>query len=108
DDKVLVRTELYFGMSRAGDQDVTAEQFAAFLQDAITPRFPDGLTVLDGTGQWREPNGVIEREHSKVVIILHEPGEQAVRSIEEIRTEYKRRFGQESVMRVTSEARVSF
>lgn len=30
---------------------VTDEEFSQFLNDEVTPRFPDGLTLLKGYGQ---------------------------------------------------------
>ena len=104
----MVRTELYFGLSTPGDGQVTEEQFNAFVAQVITPRFPDGLTIVDAIGQWREPAGHISHERSKLLIVLHEPGSAATAAIEEIRAQYKSRFNQESVMRVTSTANVAF
>ena len=102
------RIELYFGLSRVGKPEVTAEQFEAFVTEVVTPRFPDGLTLLDGTGQWRNAHGTIVREHSKVLIVIHARTAETNAFIEAIRAEYKRRFEQESVMRVISPARVGF
>ncbi len=104
----MVRTELYFGLSTTGGGEITEEQFDAFVAQVITPRFPDGLTIVDGIGQWREPDGHISHERSKLLILLHEPGSAAAAAIEEIRAQYKSRFKQESVMRVTSMAGVAF
>jgi len=104
----MVRTELYFGLSRAGGVEITAEEFAAFVGEMVTPRFPDGFTIVDAVGQWRDANGKISHENSKLLIVLHEPTERDARAIEEIRDQYKSKFGQESVMRVTSTAGVSF
>ena len=42
------RTELFFGTAIKGGGVVTDEQFRAFLDSEITPRFPEGLTVLTG------------------------------------------------------------
>ena len=87
---------------------VSDEAWAAFLADTVTPRFPDGLTVVDGAGQWRDSAGVILRERSKVLIILTSPGEEGMRLTDEISQEYETRFGQESVLRVVRTACVSF
>jgi hypothetical protein len=105
---VMMRTELYFGLSRAGGDEITPEQFSAFVAEVITPRFPDGLTIVDASGQWRDSSGNVTRERSKILIVLHAPGAESARAIEEIRDQYKSRFGQESVMRVNSMARVAF
>ncbi len=84
------------------------EAWTAFLADTVTPRFPGGLTVVDGAGQWRGSSGVIERERSKVLIILTVPGEEGMRLTGEISQEYESRFNQETVLRVVRTACVSF
>ena len=100
--------QLFFGRSNASGEVVSDEAWAAFLADTVTPRFPDGLTVVDGAGQWRDSAGVILRERSKVLIILTSPGEEGMRLTDEISQEYETRFGQESVLRVVRTACVSF
>ncbi len=62
--------EAYFGRSLRGRPDVTDAEWAAFLAEVVTPAFPDGLTALDGAGQWRRPDGEILRERSKVVVLV--------------------------------------
>jgi hypothetical protein len=106
---LFIRTELFFGMGRAEGPDVTEEEFRQFLARKVTRRFPDGLTVLTGRGQFRSSSGIIIREPSKLVIILYPPDqEDADRKIELIRDEYKEAFQQESVLRADSVACVSF
>ncbi len=80
----------------------------AFLADEITPRFSDGLTVLDAARQWRDGSGTIVRERTKLVLILAKPEADGTRRTEEITEAYKRALGQESVLRVITAACVSF
>ena len=80
----------------------------AFLAEEVTPRFPDGLTVLDAAGQWREDSGLIVRERTKLLLVLAPPGADAMQHTDEIADAYKRAFGQSSVLRVVTEACVSF
>ena len=100
--------QLYFGRSSGGVEVVSDEAWAAFLADTVTPRFPDGLTVVDGAGQWRGSDGVVQRERSKVLIILASPGEEGMRLTDEISQEYETRFSQETVLCVVRTACVSF
>src|SRR2546430_9786130 len=44
----LLRTELYFGSNKPDRTVVTEAQFQRFLNEEITPRFPDRLTLLAG------------------------------------------------------------
>ena len=99
---------LFFGRSRDGVEVVTDAQWRAFLAEEITPRFPDGLTVVDAAGQWRDPSGAIERERAKMLIVLAAPGEEGMRSTGEIAEAYKRTFGQSAVLRVVGSACASF
>jgi hypothetical protein len=99
----FVRTELFFGTSRPdGLPPVTDEEFRSFLDQEITPRFPDGLTLVGALGQFRNSSGVIVQERSLLLILLYpaETQKASSRRIERIRTIYKRLFQQESVLRV--------
>jgi len=101
------RTELYFGLSEPGAQ-VSAEEWRAFLDSFVTPRFPEGLTVCDVHGQWRDGKGVVQKEPAKLLILIHEGSAAQERAIEELRAEYKKRFQQESVLRVDVPVRAAF
>jgi uncharacterized protein DUF3574 len=104
------RTELFFGAARPDGSMVTREEFGRFLEAEVTPRFPQGLTVLVGSGQFRGAAGLVVHETSFVLILLY-PGapEGSDPRIEAIRDAYRARFAQESVLRVDSRAaRVCF
>src|SRR5215218_2105394 len=85
------RTELYFGRSRPDGSMVSDEEWNKFLNDIVTPRFPDGFTVLDGLGQYKDRAGKVIKEPSKVLIFLYLKRSAALmrRAIEEIRENYK-------------------
>ncbi|MFF1871738.1 DUF3574 domain-containing protein [Kitasatospora herbaricolor] len=105
------RTELFFGTERPdGGAAVTVQEFEAFLDAEVTSRFPEGLTVEEGRGQYRDRFGVIERERSYRVVLLYPRG--AARSsdlkIEEIRRRYDAAFRQEAVGRVDDSVRAAF
>ena len=98
---ILIQDELYFGRSRP-DGIVSEADFQKFLSTEITPRFPDGLTVIDANGQFRNSAGTIIREPTKVVILIYTNSREKRRGIQEIINLYKSQFQQESVLRVTS------
>ncbi|WP_299390836.1 DUF3574 domain-containing protein [Pelagibius sp.] len=104
----MARLELYFGTTKKDGSTVSDAAWSNFLDEEVTPRFPDGLTVLRGYGQWRNSQGVIAKEGSIVLVILYFPSEESESKIEDIRAAYKDRFDQESVMRVDSANCVSF
>ncbi|HZH42332.1 MAG TPA: DUF3574 domain-containing protein [Gemmatimonadales bacterium] len=99
---------LYFGRNAGDSLVVTDSAWAAFLVEVVTPRFPDGFTAWPAEGQWRGANGVLEREPSFVVELVHPVGGGFDRALTEVVAEYKRRFRQESVLRVRASARASF
>jgi hypothetical protein len=106
-----VDTKLYFGLGPADhlEQGVSEERWRAFLDREVTPRFPDGLSVLDVYGQWQGKNEAApERLRSKCLIIDY-PDTQVNRDkIEAIRAAWKQMTGDQSVLRVTQPADVSF
>ena len=75
---------LFFGRSRGDVEVVSDKAWRGFLAAEITPRFPEGLTVLDAAGQWRDGSGAIMRERTKLVIVLAKPGAAEVRHTVEI------------------------
>lgn len=98
-----------FGRNIGGKLGVTDARWARFLEGEIVPRFPNGLTVLDAAGQWREPGSQrLIREPSKMVIVLAAEDEALQGKIDAIVDEYKRRFRQDSVGVVIRGACVSF
>ena len=104
----FVRYELFMGRSGPGGEVVDDAVWETFLRDTVTPRFPDGLTVLDAQGQWRDGDGVVQRERSKLLVILALPDDGATSRIDETIGEYKRRFSQESVLLVVEDTCVAF
>ena len=107
--ELWVRTELYFGTNQPGGTEVSDIQFAGFMDSEITPRFPDGLTLLAGYGQFLNSKGTLEKERSKVLILFY-PAQtrDAFQHIQEIRKAYKDKYEQESVLRADSYVWISF
>ena len=106
--KTLFKDELYFGLTKPGGEIVSESEWQEFVSAVITPRFREGLTVLDGSGQFLNSSGILILEKSKIVILIYEKTPEKNRAITEIIETYKRTFQQESVLRTTSEVKVSF
>jgi Protein of unknown function (DUF3574) len=98
----ILRTELYFGTDKNDGTQVSDEEWNKFLAEEVTPKFPDGFTILEGYGQFRDSGGKIIREKSKVLILLYPLNKRKSSNlrIEKIRTTYKKKFHQESVLRI--------
>ena len=96
--------ELLFGRS-----DVSDPSWERFLAAEVTPRFPDGLTVYDAKGQWRNPKTQkISRERTKVVMIAMPPGADNDARLQAVIDAYKARFKQQSVGLIQRPSCVSF
>lgn len=109
--KAYIETRLFFGTERPdGGPDVTDQQFLAFVDEEVTPRFPRGLTVQDGRGQWRDSHGEIERERSYELILLYPATEARLRDeqIERIRNAYENAYAQDSVARLEERTTADF
>ena len=96
-----VRTELYFGA-------VEPALWSQFLAEAVTPRFPSGLTVLEAQGQWRGRDEQVHKVPTRILVILHPGSAETNAALDEIRREFIARFHHESVLRTDTGAAVSF
>jgi len=102
--KPMLDVELLLGRGKASDA-----RWRQFLAREVTPRFPDGLTVYETIGQWRDPQRkIITREKSRVLRIIIAAEEPANDKIAAVADAYKKQFAQKSVGIVTRPACVSF
>ena len=108
-EEAWTKTELIFGLSKPDGDTITQAEWQTFVDEEITPRFKDGLTIIRSSGQWMSSSShQLIKEKSYIVIILYKPNHEVDVKIEEIRSEYKKRFNQESVLRIDTETDVSF
>jgi Protein of unknown function (DUF3574) len=70
----------------------------SFVAGEVTPRFPDGVTVVDGGGQWKGDDNRLIREAAKVVLIVLPAKGDPQAQVEAVRTAYRARFKQDSVV----------
>ncbi len=102
--KPMLDIELLLGRGGASDT-----RWRRFLAREVTPRFPDGLTVYETTGQWRDPaRNIIVRERSRVLRIIVAADALAREKIEAVAAAYKKQFAQKSIGIVMRPACVSF
>ncbi len=97
--KAMTQVDLYFGRNIPTGGEVSDAQWRQFLDEVVTPRFPDGLSVLDVYGQWKSTRtGTIARERSKRLSIIVPDAAASAAQVEAIKAAYKQRFRQESVL----------
>jgi hypothetical protein len=101
--------EMVFGRNIGDSLGVSEADWNRFLDEEVTPRFPDGLTVMSASGQWRDTErGNVVQEPSKVLVVVLDDEALDKPRITEIATAYKRRFKQQSVLTMLRPACVSF
>jgi hypothetical protein len=96
----MQQVELMFGrnIGGGGRLGVGDAQWSRFLAREVTPRFPDGLSIIDAAGQWQDTErGRVVREPSKLVIIVTADDAPARDKIAAIVAAYKEQFHQRSV-----------
>lgn len=99
----LIQEDLYFGRNIAGGGEVSEADFQRFLDQEVTPRFPNGLTVYEADGQFLNSAATLIQEPSKVVSLIFEDTVENEAAIDQIIQAYKQQFQQESVLQVVDE-----
>jgi len=101
--------DLTFGRDIGRHVGVSEAAWRRFLAREVTPRFPDGLTVMNASGQWRDRGtGRIVREPSKVVMIVLSGRADDQERLDAIVAAYKRQFHQQSVGVIVQPACTAF
>jgi uncharacterized protein DUF3574 len=106
--EAMVKAALFFGRSIPGGGEVTDSAWAAFVTEEVASRFPDGFTVVDANGHWRDARGSVARERTFLLMILHPQVPAADSAVRQISDAYRRRFAQEAVLRERSPVCVVF
>ncbi len=94
----FVKSELYLGMAKPDGTLVTEDEWKNFLEKSVTSRFPDGLTVVDAYGQYKNDKGEIVKEKTKILIIVHKRPDAS--DLKKVVEDYKKTFNQECVFKV--------
>jgi hypothetical protein len=90
--------ELFFGRSIAGQAEVSDRAWDEFLEQVVTPNLPNGYTVFDGAGAWRNPaSGHTVHERTKVLLAALPDAGGSAAAIERIRQSYAMQFHQSLV-----------
>jgi hypothetical protein len=105
----MTLVKLYFGRDIAGQGAVSDAQWSRFAADVIGRAFPDGFTVFDATGQWRNPaTGAVGRESTKVVEIAAPVSVDVRAGIAAVTDAYKQQYHQIAVGVVSSNVCAAF
>jgi hypothetical protein len=102
-ENAVVSDRLFCGLSIPGGGEVTERELEAFIAEVVTPRFPQGFTIWRAKGQWNGGD-----EATLVIEMVHPFDAKLDDAVREIAEEYRKRFRQEAVMRVTVPAKLEF
>lgn len=102
--QLRVLDRLYFGLSTPWGEASDAD-WQRFVDQELAPRFPDGFTVLQARGHWRDASHVPLREPTRVVDLVHARDQQSEQRISEVVARYRHTFAQQSVLRLSAEVR---
>jgi hypothetical protein len=101
--------ELMFGRDIEHGLGVSESAWQLFVTRELVSRFPDGLTIIDAIGQWRDrDSGRIVREPSKHVEIVLPGNKDDDARLDAVVAAYKRAFHQHSVGVIVRPACVAF
>jgi Protein of unknown function (DUF3574) len=101
--------ELFFGRDISGRAPLSDAEWTDFAARVVTPNFPDGFTVFDGTGQWRNPQtGRIARESTKILLVAAKRQPDLAGRLTAVIDAYKARFRQRSVGVITRDSCAGF
>ena len=105
----MLIAELFLGRGIRGRAPLSDAEWAEFAAHTITPNFPDGFTVFDGEGQWRNPRtGQIARQRTKILLVAARPVPDLAGHLAAVIDAYKMRFHQQSVGLITREVCAAF
>ena len=105
----MLVAELFFGRGVKGREPLTDAEWADFAARTITPKFPDGFTVFDGDGQWRNPQtGHIAGSRTKIRLVAAKPEPDLARRLSAVIDAYKAKFHQQSVGLITRDSCAGF
>jgi hypothetical protein len=98
-----VADRLFCGMAIPGGGAVTQADLDRFVDEVVEPRFPDGFTIWRARGAWRGGS-----EDVTILEIVHPDDPARDAAVGEIASEYRRRFRQETVLRVRTQVHMDF
>lgn len=94
----MTRVDFFFGGDVGAPGGVPDAEWQRFVEMEVTSRFPDGFSVADVDGQWRNAMGMVEAERSKNLIVIVRDVRAYASRITSLRAAYRARFQQQSVL----------
>jgi hypothetical protein len=97
--------ELFFGRDIPGRGPLSDREWSDFATSVLSKEFPDGFTVIDGDGEWRDPAiQSVARERSEILIVAARKSPDLASRVSRVRDTYARMYRQASVGVVSYDA----
>lgn len=97
----LIKTEIYFGMDSVG-VPIPDTSWRLF-QDNVLNRKLKGYTLIKGEGFWTDSANKTDSENTMILIYFHKNSFEENDLIDQIISDYKSKFRQESVLEINYE-----
>lgn len=105
----MLVAELFFGRAIRGRGPLSDAEWARFAAEIVTPNFPDGFTVYDGEGQWRDPStGRVGHQPTRILLVAARRQPDLAARLAAVIEAYKARFHQQSVGVITRDSCAAF
>jgi Protein of unknown function (DUF3574) len=90
--------ELFFGRDIPGREPLSDREWSDFAESTIAKEFPDGFTVTDGDGEWRDPSSQsVTSERTKILIVAAPKSSELTSRVSRVRDAYSHLYRQTSV-----------
>jgi hypothetical protein len=100
--------QLFLGRAIPDGGVVDGAAFQLFTETEITPRFPDGFTLIDAAGYWRGAANQTIREPSTLLLVVAADTAATRERLDAIAQAYQTRFRQEAVGKVLTTSCAAF
>lgn len=94
-----MKTTLYF--ERPGSLTKARQRkWQAFIREVLVQHFPEGGTIMENIGWWRDPEGKVAGGRGNTLVVLAPPDKAAEhrRAVAAVVAEIRRRYQQQSVL----------
>ncbi|MBX3701455.1 MAG: DUF3574 domain-containing protein [Dokdonella sp.] len=99
DEQALGRDTLYFGRAINGGGEVDDAAWQRYADEVLAVTFPQGYSVVAAQGRWRDAQGRLLSEGTRIVVAIHVDDLAADERVRAAIAHYRERFAQQSVLR---------
>jgi hypothetical protein len=101
-----LKSEVFFGLRLPDGKTVSEADWGKFLAEVVVPRFPAGLTVMDGAGRSAGAGNAVNP--TKILVVVHPNVGDSQDKISQIKAEYRKRFGANAgIFHIDAPARIA-